>query len=114
MNWRRGFFRAWLVFAVAWIALTGWNVCGSKPWNQNWVRCPQTEGECWDRVAKWPDGQRFTVWDIGEEADVESNVEINKKKKAWSAEDIPARNRWTRETTQKLLDCEAATTPTTE
>jgi hypothetical protein len=25
IEWRRGFFRAWVVLALAWIGLTGWN-----------------------------------------------------------------------------------------
>jgi len=66
------------------------------------------EGECWDQLAKWPDGQHFLWEDAFEEADIPSNVEINKKNKAWAADSIPERNRWVRLTLKELQNCEPA------
>ena len=70
VNWRRGFFRAWLVLAVAWLGLVGWYEYANKPWNQSWGPASvRTEGECWITIAKWPDGQPFDWSDLFEEAD---------------------------------------------
>jgi hypothetical protein len=110
-NWQRGLLRAWVVFAVAWIGVAGWYEYQSMPWNQNWGAYSEirTEGECWDRLAKWPDDQPFTEWDaFADEVDVPQNVELNKKNHAWSADSIPDRNGWRHATKQKLMDCEAA------
>ncbi|SHJ97582.1 hypothetical protein SAMN05444159_2062 [Bradyrhizobium lablabi] len=109
VNWSRGFFRAWLALSLAWVGSIGWYEYVNKPWNVNWAPASiRTEGECWTRLAKWPDGQPFDRWDLGEEVDNSSNVEINKKKGAWQASSIPERNRWVAATTQKLIACEAA------
>jgi hypothetical protein len=99
---KRGLLRAWVVIAVAWIGLTGWST--------QWGFVPfgfHLGGECWDRLAKWPDGQSFTEWEVFDEVDTPSNVEINKKRGAWAAESIPERSRWAEVTRQKLIDCEA-------
>jgi hypothetical protein len=109
VNWSRGFFRAWLALAAAWVISTGCYEYVSKPWNQFSDTGPSTDGECWDRLAKWPDGQSFDWWDIDIEADTPSNIEINKKKGAWQAAAIPERNKWSATVTQRLVDCEAAT-----
>jgi hypothetical protein len=106
VNWGRGFFRAWLALAVVWVGFIGWY---DKPWSFDWgLASIRTEGECWTRLAKWPDGQSFDVWWEFEEIDTPSNVEINKKNGAWAADSIPERNRWVAATTQKLIACEAA------
>lgn len=98
-----------MVLAVAWVASIGWYEYANKPWNEAWgLASIHTEGECWTRLAKWPDGQPFDWSDLGEELDIPSNVEINKKKGAWEAGSIPERNRWVAATTQKLIACEAA------
>ena len=108
-NWRRGLFRVWLVLSLAWICATGWNEYFRKPWNMDWgTPSVRTEGECWDKLAKWPDGQLFSGWEsIAEELDITQNVEINKREGAWSAESTPARNEWRRTIVQKLAKCEA-------
>lgn len=41
------------------------------------------------RIAKWPDGQPFNVFDLFEEANTPNNIELNKKRGAWSADSIP-------------------------
>jgi hypothetical protein len=46
------------------------------------------------------------VFDLFEEANTLSNVELNKKKGAWSADSIPDRNQWVVSTKQKLIACE--------
>jgi hypothetical protein len=109
-NWRRGLLRVWVVLSLAWIGVTGWSEYFSAPWNMDWgTPSVRTEGECWDRIAKWPDGQHFSGWEgIAEELDDPRNIEINKKERAWSAESIPARNQWRRTIVQKLAECEAA------
>jgi hypothetical protein len=112
VNWSRGLYRAWLVLALGWVGFIGWYEYANKPWNLDWGSSAliRTENdECWTRLAKWPDGQPFDWWDIaGDEADFAENVEINKKKGAWRADEIPARNRWVAQIRQKLIDCEAA------
>jgi hypothetical protein len=105
IEWRRGFLRAWAVLALAWVALVGWNE--RDQWS-NGLSHVHSNGECWDRLAKWPDGKPFDVYDMFGEFDLSSNVEINKKENAWAADSIPERNRWRDIVTQKLRDCEAA------
>ena len=108
IEWRRGFFRAWAVLALAWITLIGWNEYG------RWANASNvhTERECWDRLAKWPDGTPFRadegIWALVDEFDTESNVEINKKNHEWAADSIPERNRWRDTVRQRLRDCEVA------
>jgi hypothetical protein len=109
VNWSRGFFQGWLVFAVAWVGFIGWYEYANKSWNLDWdLASIRTDGECWTRLAKWPNGQHFDEFDLFfQEADTPSNVEINKKNGAWAADSIPERNRWIAATTQKLIACEA-------
>jgi hypothetical protein len=106
VNFGRGFFRAWLVLSVVWIGLIGWLEYTNKPWNLNWG--PSREGKCWTQLAKWPDGQPFNWFDLDDEVDVASNVELNRKRGAWSADSIPERNKWVAVVRQKLVDCEDA------
>jgi len=111
VSWSRGLFRAWLVLALAWVGFSGWYEYASKPWNFDWGSALiRTEGdECLTQLAKWPDGQPFDWWDIsGDEVNTQNNVEINKKKGAWRADDIPERNRWVAAIRQKLIACEMA------
>jgi hypothetical protein len=84
IEWRRGFFRAWVVLALAWVAVVGWNEY------VRWVN--HTEGECWDRLAKWPDGTPFGAYDM-----------YNDTKDASSEKD-----QWRDAVFLKLRDCEAA------
>jgi len=95
---------------VAWLGSIGWYEYANKPWNLNWgLASVRTEGECWTRLAKWPDGQHFDGFETEfEEADIPSNVEINKQRGAWAAGSIPERNRWIAAARQKIIDCEAA------
>jgi hypothetical protein len=112
MNWRRGLFRLWVVFAFLWIGVTGWYEYVNKPWNENWPTDFNTEGRCWDALAKWPDGQRMTDWDaLFAEMDVPENVEINKRNHAWAADAIPERNKWAETVRRKLKECEAGEQP---
>jgi hypothetical protein len=108
VNWTRGFLRVWIVLALAWIGVVGWREYANKPWNLDWGTASiRLEGECWDKLAKWPDGQPFSQWDaLLTEDDTEGNVEINRKNHAWSADSIPERNKWTAVIRQKLRDCE--------
>jgi hypothetical protein len=84
----------------------GWHEYTSTSWKWDYIR---TEGECWDRLAKWPDGQPFDEWDLFDRlVDTPSNVEILKNKRAWAADSIPERNRWAEVIRQKLRECEDA------
>jgi hypothetical protein len=96
------------VVALAWVGVVGWREYAGKPWNLDWgTNDVRVEGECWDKLAKWPDGQPFTVDDSwADEYDAESNVEINRKVHAWAADSIPERNKWRAAIRQKLRDCE--------
>jgi len=95
LNWHRGLFRALIVFVVAGAAYAGWQ-SGNE----------SNEGNCWSRIAKWPDGQSFSVFDLFEEANTRGNVELNKIKGAWSAESIANRNQWVVSTRARLFACE--------
>jgi hypothetical protein len=103
MNFRRGFFRGWLVFSIAWIGLTGWNEYYKKPWNMNWGPPGWRIGdECWDRLAKWPDGTPYShddgIWAVFDEylSPGESDPVVEK------------RNQWRETIRQNLRGCEAA------
>jgi hypothetical protein len=110
LNWSRGFFRAWAVFALAWVCLAGWwwyEYANKAPW-LDWTNI-QVGDDCWVRFAKWPDGQPFAnnffeIFD--DEIDVPSNIELNKKNNAWAADSIRERNKWRAAVRQKLNDCE--------
>ena len=85
---KRGLLRVWVVIAVAWIGLMGWS-----EYKSGWGPFPREfhiEGECWDRVAKWPDGKAVT-----------NPFEIFDERTEDKA-------RWGKEIVQKLKDCEAA------
>jgi hypothetical protein len=56
---QRGFLRTWAVLAVAWVGLMGWSEYADMPWKTE----SPAEAECWDRLAKWPDGKPFDIWD---------------------------------------------------
>src|SRR5437763_9178283 len=69
-----------------------------------WVRLPfQPQVDCWEPLAKWPDGKSFDEWDRygAVELDIPSNVEINKKNGEWAADSIAERNRWRESIWQK-------------
>jgi hypothetical protein len=109
IEWRRGFFRAWMVLALTWVALVGWSERDQFPESLSYVR---HDNECWDRLAKWPDGKRFEaengIWELMPEFDNQRNVQPNKRNNAWRADSIPERKRWRGIIAQKLEDCEAA------
>jgi len=42
---------------MGWMEYVSWT---KLPWNMDWL---DTEGECWGRLAKWPDGKPFSLWD---------------------------------------------------
>jgi hypothetical protein len=54
--WKRGFFRAWVVITLIWIAFGGVVVISGIRAGMPSV---ETSGECWDRLARWPDGRAF-------------------------------------------------------
>jgi hypothetical protein len=100
INLKRGLLRAWVVIAVAWIGLTGWRENTQKHWDWDWTSGIYTKGECWDRIAKWPDGQPFNKWDVFNPHPINpppEDAEINRK-----------RRDWVEATLQKLRECEAA------
>lgn len=97
LNWRRGLLRSFLVLAVAGLGYAGLQL---RTWSN------PSELDCWSRIAKWPDGQPFTVFDLFEQANTPANVELNKKRDAWAAESIVTRNQWMASTRQKLIACE--------
>jgi hypothetical protein len=80
IKWRRGFFRGWVVLALAWVALAGWNE--RDQWS-NGGSYVHSNRECWDRLAKWPDGKPFEaeegIWALVDEFDIESNREQLKR-----------------------------------
>jgi hypothetical protein len=96
-NCRRGLFRCLVVVAVVGAGYAG------LTW-QKWSDRP--EDDCWSRIAKWPDGLPFSVFDLFEQANTPANVELNKKRDAWAAESIVTRNQWVVSTRQKLYACE--------
>jgi hypothetical protein len=51
---------------------------------------------------------------VGDEVDVPSNTELNKKRNDWAWDNIPERNRMRHVIRRKLTDCKAATTPLVE
>lgn len=107
LSWRRGLFRSFLVVAVAWVGYAGFHESATKSLNSDSrIASNRGEDDCWTRIAKWPDGQPFNVFDLFEEANTLSNVELNKKKGVWSADSIPDRNQWVVSTKQKLIACE--------
>ena len=97
LNWRRGLLRTLLVLAVAGLGYAGSQL---RTWSN------PSALNCWSRIAKWPDGQPFTVFDLFEQANTPANVELNRKNDAWAAESIVTRNQWVASTRQKLVACE--------
>jgi hypothetical protein len=99
INLKRGLLRGWAVIAVVWIGLAGWREYTEKPWNWDWYYgSVRTEGECWDRLAKWPDGQPLSGREVyGDFWDKKLSTDSNME-----------RNRWAEAIRQKLLECEAA------
>jgi hypothetical protein len=107
LNWRRGLFRSFLVVAVAWVGYAAFHEHTAKSLNfESRTASTRSEGDCWTRIAKWPDGQPFNAFDLFEESNTPSNVALNKKRGAWSADSIPDRNQWVVSTKQKLIACE--------
>jgi hypothetical protein len=106
LNWRRGLFRSFFAVAVAWVGYAGFHEYATKSLNVD-IASNSAEGDCWTRIAKWPDGQPFNVFDLFEEANTPNNIELNKKRGAWSADSIPDRNQWVVSTKQKLIACES-------
>jgi hypothetical protein len=96
LNWRRGLFRCLVV-----LALVGAGYAGLS-----WQWSDRLEVDCWSRIAKWPDGQPFTVFDLFEQENTRANVELNKTRDVWAAESIVTRNQWVTSTKQKLIACE--------
>src|SRR5262245_4101977 len=97
LSCRRGLLRSLLIRAVAGVGYAGsqWRV-----WSD------PSELNCRSRIAKRPDGQPFSVFDLFEQANTPANVELNKKNDAWAAESIVTRNQWVASTRQKLVACE--------
>jgi hypothetical protein len=51
--WRRGFFGVWVILACVWIVWTGWY----EYIDNDWSTPIQTQDDCWNRLAHWPDGK---------------------------------------------------------
>jgi hypothetical protein len=85
INWAKGFFRAWAVLASLWILSSGWLA----------YTTPHLSGypndDCWEQLAKWPDGKPFDVWDRY------GFREVNAERKQWQETVF-----------QKVEDCESA------
>jgi hypothetical protein len=84
------------------LALAGIGYVGLQ-W-QTWSS--PAEGNCWSRLAKWPDGQPFSIFDVFEQDNTRDNMALNKANDAWAAESILTRNQWVALTRQKLVACE--------
>ena len=107
LNWRRGLFRGLLVLTVA-----GAGFAGSQ-WQ--WVTgSNRSEDNCWSRIAKWPDGRPFSVFDLFEDVNTPRTVEPNKEGRAWSARSTPGGNQWVVSTRQRLFACETSGAFTTQ
>jgi hypothetical protein len=61
LRWKRGFLRLWAMLAILWMTLFGWSEYSTSRWTDPGIH---VGGECWDRLAKWPDGTRLDDWDI--------------------------------------------------
>jgi hypothetical protein len=94
LSWGRGFFRIWAVLAIVWVMFFGWREYSVHSWWTDPV--VRIGGECWDRFAKWQDGQRFGEWDAFDD------VALNEA----PSESINERNRWRELIRQKLRTCE--------
>jgi len=117
IKWGRGFLRAWLVLATAWILVSGWEEYASNQWEE-YARAPIDPG-CWDRLAKWPSGRH---WTPSEGADLDDWVPPSQPDEAWQPDEdrggsgiaTPGeRNQWRHAVQQKLIDCNA-TVPMTQ
>jgi hypothetical protein len=60
LSWKRGFLRVWAVLAIIWVTFFGWREYSAE---SGWTDI-HVGGECWDRLAKWPDGTRLDDWDV--------------------------------------------------
>jgi len=99
LNWRRGLFRSLLVLAVAGTGFAG------LQWE--WETGSNRSGDnCWSRIAKWPDGRPFSVFDLFEDVNTPRTVESNKEGRAWSARATQGANQWVVSTRQRLIACE--------
>jgi hypothetical protein len=80
------------VLAIIWVTLVGWREYSVHWWWMSPV--VHSGGECWDRLAKWPDGKPFDQWDtFSDEAPPGSFNE---------------RDRWRESVREKLRACEEA------
>jgi hypothetical protein len=62
LRWKRGFLRSWALLALAWVIFFGWQQYSVETrWTDPGIH---VGGECWVRLAKWPDGTRLDDWDI--------------------------------------------------
>jgi hypothetical protein len=88
VNFGRGFFRAWLVIAAAWIGVVCWI---HYPTWALWVSNPYTEDDCSESLGKWPDDRKFSTID-------------------WFPDyaDDTEHNRWLAAVNKKIVDCRAA------
>ena len=125
INWRRGLWRAWAVFAVLWTSFFGWSEYNAHSWS--FGPTFHTTGECWDRLAKWPNGTVMKDnWDgIGldeyaPDPDTPPLIYRNGRAETDTARgDMGTgiatpfeRNQWRNTVRQRLIDCEAAALPT--
>src|SRR2546430_9388528 len=59
LNWAKGLFCAWAALAVLWVLASGWHA-----YTTTYLRLPfQPHVDCWEPLAKWPDGKPFDEWD---------------------------------------------------
>jgi hypothetical protein len=92
LNWGRGFFRAWAVFASLWILFFGWQAYTTHSW---WRLYDEGCREHVMQAAKWPDGKPFDEWERAGFLPYEVKNDPNR----WQI--------W-QEVWQKVDDCEAA------
>jgi hypothetical protein len=91
--WRRGFFRAWVVLAIIWIAGVGWN---QYPLFHLETKI-QTSGDCWERFARRPDGTAL-----------DDKFELFFSHSPPPGSPPSDRDRWHAAALQKIHDCEVA------
>jgi hypothetical protein len=93
VNFGRGFFRAWLVIAAAWIGVFCW--IHYPTWWADWVAYPYTvDDDCSESLGKWPDGRKFEgAADWFRDYPADSDTE---------------HNRWLAVVHKKIADCRAA------
>jgi hypothetical protein len=93
LNLRRGSFRIWIVLAIIWVTFFGWREYYTHWWWSDLAI--HNSRECWERLARWPDGKPFGPWDDAPDTPPGST-------------ETTEADRWREVVRQKLTACEDA------